>query len=45
MSVSCTTKIAIPPGFLPSSIVKDTEMTKKREPHHPVMDDTTLGEH
>jgi hypothetical protein len=29
------TKVAIPPEFLLSSVVKDTEMTEKKEPHHP----------
>jgi hypothetical protein len=36
-------KVAIPPEFLLSSVVKDTEMTEKKEPHHPVMDDTALS--
>jgi len=26
-------------------MVKDIEKAEKKEPHHPVMDDTALGEH
>ena len=38
------TKVAIPPEFLLSSVVKDTEMTEKKKPYHPVMDGTALGD-
>jgi len=39
------TKVAIPPEFLLSSVVKEIEMIEKKSRTTPVMDGATLCEH